>query len=352
MRGQTTTEYIIMSAVVIVIASIVLTTMSGILSSSKNAETSTSNAALRSGTIGVLDVAATNQSTTMGIINNNLETIVITAILIGNTSCTLASPLVLSVGGKTRVTCPTLPELDDVGDFGSYALQFNYTLQRTTAAYTYVPRDQLFVERDTSPAPLPALIDLGWPCSSGAQCVSGFCSQIDLICTAGLQPDTCQNSSVDECVSGECGPSNTCLNPVGEPCSTADECAVNICGSNYLCGIAETNSGCADSSECQPGLTCTPNSFCTTMADGSYCADGTDCTGGFCPNPYDSPGCTNGVIGAFCNVGTDCQSGYCDKLNDVCSNGEVYVDSCDSGQDATDQCVSAYCDSDLCNTIV
>lgn len=109
-KSQTATEYLIILAVVIAIAIIVIGALGGIPGISGGAKQGASDAALKSGKIGITNYAIFPNIIKMGITNNNPNTISLINLSLDNTDCSFSGATQLNPGTTKTINanCPNL----------------------------------------------------------------------------------------------------------------------------------------------------------------------------------------------------------------------------------------------------
>ena len=138
-RAQTSTEYLIILAVVIVIAMIVVATMGGIPGIGGGASESAVKAELASLKIGVSGYAHDSRATSFEIRNNNPSLIRIDNMSVNNKRCSLyPASAKLRQGEKRKITCYGVVGLGG-GDRFDYDFNITYTDMKTSAQYTMDP---------------------------------------------------------------------------------------------------------------------------------------------------------------------------------------------------------------------
>ena len=138
-KAQTSTEYLIILAVVIVIAMIVVATMGGIPGIGGGASESAVKAELASLKIGVSGYAHDSRATSFEIRNNNPSLIRIDNMSINNKRCSLyPASAKLRQGEKRKITCYGVVGLGG-GDRFDYDFNITYTDMKTSAQYTMDP---------------------------------------------------------------------------------------------------------------------------------------------------------------------------------------------------------------------
>jgi outer membrane protein OmpA-like peptidoglycan-associated protein len=118
-------------------------------------------------------------------------------------------------------------------------------------------------------------------CHVDTECSAGeYCAQSTYACTTdiaagGALPNdglhgTCSAGLNAACASGECNATTTtCAQDNGTACTNANQCVVNICGTNNLCGLDAGQAGCdvnTAATVCQSGA-CSQNGDCLTPGD-------------------------------------------------------------------------------------
>lgn len=200
-----------------------------------------------------------------------------------------------------------------------------------------VPRDQSSTGDGSDAAPGDAQADrgstaLGQPCTSAAQCQSGFCA--DGVCCATACAETCMTcaaaGSPGTCTAvaaNTVDPRNTCVDQGIASCGTNGKCdgagacayysAGLICRASRCIGSTKTNASiCDGAGTCQNGTSSSCGAFtCDTISNEcrTSCTAGTqanDCTpGNYCVNSS----CGLKPPGAGCGAGTECASGFCQQ---------------------------------------
>jgi photosystem II stability/assembly factor-like uncharacterized protein len=174
----------------------------------------------------------------------------------------------------------------------------------------------------------------GRPCTSGAECPTGFC--VDGVCCnsacGGGATNDCQACSVAAggAVDGTCtlAVSGTICRPAAAVCDIAATCdgSSPTCPSNAFVAPGAQPAGCDGTRACNGVGTCalaseqpcSTNAQCASnscvgnvcsLANGATCTTGTDCGSGFCVDGV----CCNSACGAFSDScpQTTCASGIC-----------------------------------------
>jgi hypothetical protein len=235
---------------------------------------------------------------------------------------------------------------------------------------------------------------LGCATDAGCPVASAFCDASVGLCKAKLEVgqmlpsdsvhDGECNSSLSGavCATGTCNATTkTCALANAEACHTDGECAINACGADGMCGLADGESGCttATATLCRSGLCSPKGNRCLPTGIGR-CAVDTDCAGAtFCAPatlscvarlangtaiPKDGlhgDGCLPGnatavCVSGLCNpVTTTCAGptgGACTKSGE-CANGVCGANGLCGKVDGTGPCDdatgAALCQSGLCN---
>jgi hypothetical protein len=200
----------------------------------------------------------------------------------------------------------------------------------------------------------------GQSCTSGGQCASTFCNES---CCSAACTGTCKTCSPSGgCVTvanaddpntctgaNTCNGAGACLLKVGQPCTTASQCASNSCVNGYCCNGA-CNTSCV---VCAQSLGATANGQCTTAPVGytgspacatGYACDGTDTT---CITPCTQDAdCANGY---FCNASGQCVTQH--AQGQACSLASDCKQSGACRECSTGNCVDGVCCDTACNTI-
>ena len=185
-------------------------------------------------------------------------------------------------------------------------------------------------------------------CATDADCpaATAFCDASVGLCkgklvvgqalpTDSLHDGQCSSSlSATVCTTGACNAAtSSCALANGEACQVDGQCAMNACGSDQLCGLADGDAGCttASAASCRSGLCSAKGNRCLP-AGGGRCAVDADCVGTtFCAPatltcvprlgngaviPKDGlhdEGCLPG------NGATVCASGQCNPTTNTCA---------------------------------
>jgi len=188
--------------------------------------------------------------------------------------------------------------------------------------------------------------ELGCATDAGCPAASAFCDASVGLCKAkllvgqmlpldSLHDGQCTSSiGAVACTSGACNATTrTCALANGGTCHADAECAINTCGSDGMCGLADGQAGCTvdTATLCRSGLCSSMGHRCVPAGAGR-CAVDTDCAGatycaaasltcvprlaGGVPIPKDGlhdDGCLPG------NSVTVCASGLCNPVTDTCA---------------------------------
>lgn len=103
MRSQTSTEYLILGAVVIIIALIVIAVLGGVPSIGGASSDDAHRAQLRSMEVGIAHYAVSEQGTVFALINNQNRPVHITSVSIDGVVC--EQNIMLSIGQSRQFTC-------------------------------------------------------------------------------------------------------------------------------------------------------------------------------------------------------------------------------------------------------
>lgn len=138
-KSQTSTEYLIILAVVIVIALIVVGVLGGIPGIGGGVSESSSRLQLASLDVGVTSYMQNSHSTSLELSNNNPTSIRIDSMTINNKKCSLYPyKALLGIGEKRKITCYGVIGLDEGSRF-DYNFNLTYTDMDTSAQYTIEP---------------------------------------------------------------------------------------------------------------------------------------------------------------------------------------------------------------------
>jgi hypothetical protein len=187
---------------------------------------------------------------------------------------------------------------------------------------------------------------LGCATDAGCPVASAFCDALLGLCKGKLEVgqvlpidslhDGQCNSSLSGavCATGTCNATTkTCALANAEACHTDAECAINACGADGMCGLADGQAGCttATANLCRSGL-CSPKGNRCLPAGTGRCAVDTDCAGAtFCAPATLTclPRLANGVAiprdglhadGCLPGIGTAvCTSGLCNPVTTTCA---------------------------------
>lgn len=220
------------------------------------------------------------------------------------------------------------------------------------------------------PRPLPP----GSRCSSGNQCMTGFCSSgvcCNTACNTGFlctEYGVCYTScsSDVQCAPGYFCNETTCssLKATGASCGRDGQCSTGFCqdgvccnsacnstcnacsaakkgaGVDGTCGFAAVGTTCSSAS-CESLGTLTKPSVCT--AEGSCVAGGTQAC-----SPYH---CSSGACATNCTATSDCASGYYCSGANTCLAQQSTGTTCSSmSQCATGWCVEGFCCDSGCTS--
>jgi len=139
-RGQTSTEYLIILAVVVVIALIVISVLGGIPGIGRSTGERASAAYWSNADVGIsaYSVAddSSNDDVTLVIRNNLRNAITVTSITLDSTVITSTSTT-LATGGSTTITNTTAGDLCSAGNSFSFDTTIVYTDTVTGASYSF-----------------------------------------------------------------------------------------------------------------------------------------------------------------------------------------------------------------------
>ncbi|MGC4069407.1 MAG: L-type lectin-domain containing protein [Polyangiaceae bacterium] len=166
----------------------------------------------------------------------------------------------------------------------------------------------------------------------------GTCSAATRVCETGL---TCNANAL------------TCGRPLSGACSTREQCAIDICGGNGLCGLANLQSSCTTSNAttiCQSGNCGSSSGVCVAGPKG--CGSDADCSSTeYCDGsthqcvsrldngtPLPNDGLHDGTC-AISATSAVCASGQCNSATDTCAGANGT--DCNSAADCVvDRCGS------------
>ncbi|HVR60899.1 MAG TPA: L-type lectin-domain containing protein [Polyangia bacterium] len=178
-------------------------------------------------------------------------------------------------------------------------------------------------------------------CGGDADCAANqFCDAGSFHCAAKLAAgvalpadgvhNVCPAGNNTACASGQCnGVAKTCGAPSGTACANANQCALNVCGDNGKCGLADGQAGCttAAATLCQTGV-CSASGVCGTTG----CAKDADCpataycngTTGLCQAKLAAGQAlpSDGIHDGSCSPASGqaiCASGGCNPISKVCA---------------------------------
>lgn len=138
MRSQTSTEYLIILAVVIIIALIVVSTLGGIPGMGGGASHSAQQAQLEYLPIGITDYAVGCRNTSLTLVNNQPSTIQVLDLTINGVTCQTDSAI-LNVGERRLIYCPQLISHAS-GEAFEYQTSIGWQDQQTQSLYTQEPQ--------------------------------------------------------------------------------------------------------------------------------------------------------------------------------------------------------------------
>jgi hypothetical protein len=185
-----------------------------------------------------------------------------------------------------------------------------------------------------TPTPLP----IGFPCTSDARCISGFC--VDGVCCRERLCPAGQSCSVP-------GSAGTCQlkQAPGQVCDSNDDCETGFCrptgGGMGVCDFppptptptkVPRGGSCSETGQCESFFVCNQieGGVCCNLAE---CPAGQSCRvpgkEGFC-QPIPPTPTPRLPLGATCSQGSQCESGFC--VNNVCCE----VQQCENPGDRCD----------------
>ena len=137
-RGQSSTEYLIILAVVIIIALIVIGVLGGIPGIGKTSAGRASAAYWSSADVAITDYAvdAGGDSNFMGLRNNLRNTITVTNVNLGGTDL-ITTDQSINSGESRNMTINNHIDCGDAGDSYSYGVTINYVDSGTGASYAF-----------------------------------------------------------------------------------------------------------------------------------------------------------------------------------------------------------------------
>lgn len=189
------------------------------------------------------------------------------------------------------------------------------------------------------------LVLAGVPCSSGADCQTGFC--VDGVCCAvpacPMATDGCHLDGVCQAGTGQC---TNAVKPEGSPCDDSNACTtVDVCVGGACTGTGPkacppAPDSCHEAGVCDPATGGCSN---PAKADGVLCDDGNGCTQtDTCMNGA----CVGGQPKACAPMDSCHEAGACDPQTGSCDNPSKPDGSCcDDGSACTscDACQAGVC---------
>jgi hypothetical protein len=154
-RGQTATEYLIITAVVIIIALIVVGTLGGIPGIGGSVDKQANDAKLKTQDVAVISYSITETGLTMKVQNNKPNNIRITAIKAGGTSLVSANiPKTLGPGEAATISSSSLSSFtggsDETGNRYELTFTITYTDLNTQGQYTIGNNSAIYLVGDYS----------------------------------------------------------------------------------------------------------------------------------------------------------------------------------------------------------
>ena len=138
-KSQTSTEYLIILAVVVVIALIVVGILGGIPSIGGGVSENAARTALATAPVGVTSYSVTDYSTKVTLRNNVGSTIQIDSVSINGEECLDFSSVILPIGQSRQITCENIYE--PLSRRASFPIEIEYTHTQSGASFTQSARD-------------------------------------------------------------------------------------------------------------------------------------------------------------------------------------------------------------------
>ncbi|MGC4069408.1 MAG: hypothetical protein QM784_33105 [Polyangiaceae bacterium] len=170
----------------------------------------------------------------------------------------------------------------------------------------------------------------GTTCSKGADCENDHCGSNSLCGRANSEPGCTAATEATDCQSGNCSTTSVCIPPQG--CATSAECASSqycdtttlTCVTKLIPGTPIPTGGCTQSTAaeyCSTGSCNTTTGTCATK-NGDACQTAADCTSGVCGNNH-LCGLANGDGPCTEADSTLCQSAVCGPASHACVPSET-----------------------------
>ena len=191
---------------------------------------------------------------------------------------------------------------------GAASDYFGYSVALSgTTAIVGAPNDTVGANAKQGAAYIEALLTAnGSPCSSGADCGSGFCVS-SVCCNTACGP-------CGDCSSGAC--TNHAQGSAGTP----------ACALPYACNgsSAACPTSCAGDPDCIATDYCTGSTCVPAQANSTSCTEDRQCTSGNCSIAGICSG--SSANGTACTAADQCETGYC--ASGVCCTGACTAGSC------------------------
>ena len=133
-KAQTSTEYLILLAVVIIITLIMINVLADIPLVSKSASNKVAQITLANQYIGISGYPVSNTSTLIYVQNNERFSVIVTAVTINELVCEPFTNITLRPGAEKSINCTNINTTSN--DVFSFPVEFNYTDEQSGASFT------------------------------------------------------------------------------------------------------------------------------------------------------------------------------------------------------------------------
>ncbi len=179
LKSQTATEYLIITAVVIIIALIVVNVLGGIPGLGSGISEQQARLILQTQTIGISDYAVSDYDTVFTLTNTNSNTVRIDSVVMDDDDCLKFSSFQLRTGQSRQVMCENIYSIDNSFQM---PIVIEWTDVSTSSSYTQQSDDVLLVGSTASKYMSIITANQYWNATSGTGCFDASQPNIPL-CT-------------------------------------------------------------------------------------------------------------------------------------------------------------------------